>query len=65
MHARGAALSPSFFFFSGDNDALGNTLTETDALGNVTSYEYDERNRLVEVTLPDPDGGGAKTPGLM
>ncbi len=42
-------------------DKAGNLLTVTDALSNVTSYEYDARNRLVEITQADPDGEGALT----
>ena len=30
----------------------------TDELGRVTAYEYDPLDRLVEMTLPDPDGVG-------
>ncbi|UUO05343.1 hypothetical protein M4951_18415 [Blastopirellula sp. J2-11] len=42
-------------------DDAGNVLSETDALGNVTSYAYDNLNRIVTVTAPDPDGAGAQT----
>jgi YD repeat-containing protein len=31
----------------------------TDALGRVTTFDYDGLGRTTAVTLPDPDGGGA------
>ena len=37
-------------------DANGNRLSETDPLNRVTAYQYDELDRLVVETLPDPDG---------
>ena len=37
-------------------DAAGNLLSETDPLGNKTSYTYDALGRLVKTTLPDADG---------
>lgn len=37
----------------------GEFVAETDALGNVTSYEYDNLYRLVKVTEADPDGAGS------
>ncbi|RIK73832.1 MAG: hypothetical protein DCC67_17355, partial [Planctomycetota bacterium] len=40
-------------------DANGNMLAETDPLGRVTSYTYDELDRVVTMTLPDPDDGGS------
>ena len=33
----------------------------TDAMGNVTTYTYDDRHRQIAVTLPDPDGDGPLT----
>ena len=33
----------------------------TDALNNVTSYEYDLLGRRIKVTAPDPDGAGSLT----
>ncbi|MEQ8786495.1 MAG: Calx-beta domain-containing protein [Pirellulaceae bacterium] len=39
-------------------DLVGNLLTETDALDNVTTYAYDDLYRLVLVTQADPDGTG-------
>jgi YD repeat-containing protein len=33
-------------------DAKGNRTSETDPLGRVSQYEYDERNRLFRQTLP-------------
>jgi RHS repeat-associated protein len=35
-------------------DSLGRTISITDSLGNVTSYEYDALDRLTKVTLPKP-----------
>jgi RHS repeat-associated protein len=45
-------------------DAVGNLLTERDATGRVTGYEYDRLNRAIKSTLPDPDlpGQGASAP---
>jgi RHS repeat-associated protein len=40
-------------------DLAGSLIESIDPLGAVTSYEYDDLGRLVTVTLPDPDGGGA------
>ena len=34
-------------------DCKGNLLTETDAKGNETTYEYDFNNRMTRKTLPD------------
>ncbi|WP_233198707.1 MULTISPECIES: RHS repeat-associated core domain-containing protein [Pirellulaceae] len=39
-------------------DAAGNMLTETDELGNVTTYTYDNFDRVTSVTTADPDGAG-------
>ena len=36
----------------------GNKLTETDPRGNTTTFAYDNANRLVSTTGPDPDGAG-------
>ena len=36
-------------------DANGNLVAETDPLGRVTTYVYDELGRLTVETLPDPD----------
>ncbi|MEW4451991.1 RHS repeat-associated core domain-containing protein [Bremerella sp. JC817] len=41
-------------------DAAGNMLTETDELGNVTTYTYDNFDRVTSVTSADPDGAGAQ-----
>lgn len=46
-------------------DSLGNKISETDGKGNVTSYDYDDQNRLIRKTLPqvevlnDPIGSTA------
>jgi RHS repeat-associated protein len=40
-------------------DNLGRPLTQTDPLGNVTTYAYADSTRTVTTTLPDPDGGGS------
>ena len=37
-------------------NAGGLVTSQTDALGNVTSYGYNSRNWLTTVTAPDPDG---------
>ena len=39
-------------------DAAGRVLAATDVAGNVTSYDYDELDRIVKETFPDPDGDG-------
>ncbi len=39
-------------------DAAGNLLTETDPLGNVTTYLYDSLDRVTRETGADPDGAG-------
>tara|TARA_E500000305_G_scaffold36763_3_gene28012 strand:+ start:86 stop:17857 length:17772 start_codon:yes stop_codon:yes gene_type:complete len=42
-------------------DALGHLVSETDAMGQTKSYEYDEQDRLIKVILPavsDPQNGG-------
>ena len=39
-------------------DTDGNRTTSTDALSHTTEYAYDWRGRMVELTLPDPDGEG-------
>ncbi|WP_444944676.1 RHS repeat-associated core domain-containing protein [Microbulbifer sp. ZKSA006] len=31
-------------------DQVGNRLTITDAIGNITTYDYDDKNRVVQVT---------------
>ncbi|WP_186767770.1 choice-of-anchor D domain-containing protein [Blastopirellula retiformator] len=49
----GPQSSPVTTFTYNDN---GQILTETDPLGRVTTYTYDDLGRLIEATLPDPDG---------
>ena len=39
-------------------DGNGNRTSVTDPLGRETFYAYDEVDRLISVTQPDPDGGG-------
>ncbi|MBI1315161.1 hypothetical protein GC176_28040 [bacterium] len=39
-------------------DLAGRVITEEDALGRETAYEYDDLDRQTQVTLPDPDGTG-------
>ena len=39
-------------------DAAGQLTSETDPLGHVTSYAYDNLGRKVSTTAPDPDGAG-------
>jgi RHS repeat-associated protein len=43
-----------------DYDCHGNMTAETDALGNKTSYTYDDKHRLISVTMPDPDAPGGQ-----
>ncbi|MCC7084413.1 MAG: RHS repeat protein, partial [Pirellulales bacterium] len=40
-------------------DCNGNLVKATDPLGNATTYEYDDLNRLIARTDPDPDGSGS------
>ncbi|WP_435212544.1 DNRLRE domain-containing protein [Streptomyces sp. bgisy034] len=40
-------------------DAAGNLASETDALGKVTTYTYDQLGRLAKVTQPAPQDGAA------
>jgi YD repeat-containing protein len=42
-------------------DAVGNLLTVTDPLDNVTTFAYDALYRLTTLTEADPDGGGSLT----
>ncbi len=42
-------------------DTSGNLLTETDPLGNVTTYAYDSLDRVTSETGADPDGAGPLT----
>ena len=39
-------------------DGVGNALTSTDPLGNVTAYRYDADREMVGMVGPDPDGSG-------
>lgn len=39
-------------------DAVGNRISSTDVLGNVTTYRYDADREQVGVVGSDPDGGG-------
>lgn len=54
--------SPILAVESTQYDDRGLPVMETDALGRVTSYEYDAYGRLVSRTLPDPDGAGPLEP---
>jgi RHS repeat-associated protein len=45
-------------------DLAGNVTQLTDPRGNVTQFSYDPMNRVTQVTLPDPDGGGGLTSPL-
>ena len=49
--------TPGYLTTSYSYDADGNVLTATDPMGNVTTYVYDDADRLTEVYLPNPDGG--------
>ena len=42
-------------------DAAGQLLSATDALGGVTSLDYDNLGRVTKTTAPDPDAGGPLT----
>jgi RHS repeat-associated protein len=42
-------------------DRDGNQTSVTDALGNTTTAAYDNLNRKIQVTTPDPDGSGPLT----
>ena len=55
--ANGPLLGPTY-------DKDGNVVTDTDALGNVTHYAYDARNRLITKTLASPDGNPDHCAGL-
>ncbi|MEW4454562.1 RHS repeat-associated core domain-containing protein [Bremerella sp. JC817] len=39
-------------------DSDGNVLTQTDELGNTTTYTYDDLGRQLTITSADPDGAG-------
>ena len=39
-------------------DAAGNLVSTTDPLGHVTTFTYDNLNRLLRTTEADPDGAG-------
>ncbi len=43
----------------------GDKTSETDPLGRVTSYTYDDEQRVLTVTLPDPDGAGSLTSPVL
>ena len=38
-----------------EHDDSGNITSETDELENRTEYDYDNLDRLIKITLPDPD----------
>ncbi len=40
-------------------DAVSNLTSTTDALGQTATYTYDAMNRVLSMTLPDPDGAGS------
>ena len=42
-------------------DARDNISAVFDGLGNETDYQYDDLNRLTQVTDPDPDGSGPES----
>ncbi len=46
-------------------DVLGRVSSTTDALGNVTTYEYTNFGQNLKITLPDPDGVGLQTSPIM
>jgi hypothetical protein len=52
--------------FLTEYDNLNRVIETTDSLDNVTSIDFDDANREVTTTLPDPDGaGGASSPVLV
>ncbi|MCD4825546.1 MAG: cadherin-like domain-containing protein, partial [Phycisphaerae bacterium] len=51
----GQAAQPSWSY---SYDRVSNLLSETDPLGNTTSYVYDVQNRRSQTIAPDPDGAG-------
>lgn len=46
-------------------DKAGNLRSESDPLGNLTQWNYDAEDRLVEVILADPDGTGPQTSPVL
>ena len=48
--------------FLTEYDNLGRVIETTDALTNVTTAAFDDDDREVTTTLPDPDGGGVGAP---
>ncbi|WP_186767835.1 choice-of-anchor D domain-containing protein [Blastopirellula retiformator] len=45
-------------YTSATYDSNGSILTETDELGNTTTYTYDDLKRRLSITTADPDGAG-------
>lgn len=45
-------------------DVGSRVMTQTDARGAVTSYEYDHLDRIITLAQPDPDGPGPDDPLL-
>jgi len=41
-----------------ETDRFGYVISQTDALGNTTTYERDKNGQVTRMTEPDPDGGG-------
>jgi YD repeat-containing protein len=46
-------------------DALGRAISETDALGKITVYEWSDYGNKLKITLPDPDGGESLSAPIM
>lgn len=44
-----------------EHDAVGNVTKVTEPGGAYTQYKFDNLNRLIQVTAPDPDGEGPLT----
>ncbi|MCG8586758.1 MAG: DUF3836 domain-containing protein, partial [Pirellulales bacterium] len=43
----------------------GEVISHTDELGRTTTYEYDDRGRVIREVYPDPDGAGSEKPPIM
>ena len=56
---------PTVGYFVWYQCRMPDVLTTVDPLGKTTTLAYDERNRLISKTLPDPDGGGALTAPVL
>ena len=55
VDGQGSLVQPEYIY---TYDKYGNQLTQEDAEGRITSFAYDNANRLLTETQPDPDGTG-------